>query len=171
MRLLLLALVPLAVAAQPAAPPLRFDVGVGIGVAYEDGDGFLATTATASARRGWATAQLRGALAAPVFGSASRWEAAALAGPTWAGPVGRAFVGAGLGLAGGEAGSSSLCIGPGPACSPRDRGRLSPAVGLALAGEGAVRVRSGVWLTLRGDANVNGPRPTAAGTLGVRLGL
>ncbi len=165
--LVLLLLLPLAVWAQPAGSPVRFDVGAGVGVAREDGIGYLGPMATASARSGWATAQIRGQLAVPIWGTASRWEAAGLVGPTWAGRVGRGFVGVGVGVAGGNDGTTGLCI----ACASRPQRDLDPAVGLALAGEGAIRIFPDVWYTVRADANVNGPRALASGSLGVRLGL
>ena len=172
-HLLLLLACPLAVWSQPAHA--QFEVGFGVGLAAESGDALMATTVTASGRAGWATAQVRAQLAAPVYGSASVWEAAALVGPTWTGRAVRVFAGVGVGAAGGRRGPRSDCTGPNQdpeeCFPPLDLSRLTPAVGLALAAEGAVQVGPGAWLTLRGDANANGPRPLVIGTLGLRLGL
>ena len=171
MRLPLLLLVfPVAVWSQP----LHVDIGFGAGLAVEDGDALAATTLTASGRAGWATVQVRTQLVAPVYGSASLWEAAALVGPTWTRPTVRASVGVGVGVAGGQRGPRSQCIGSNqePECfPPQDLTRLTPAVGVALAAEGARRLGSGVWLGLRGDANLNGARPQAGATVGFRFDL
>ena len=171
--LLLLALAPLAAWAQPAPPQL--DVGFGVGLATEDGDGLMATTVTTSGRAGWATVQARVQLAAPVYGSASLWEAAALVGPTWTGRAVRVFAGVGVGAAGGRRGPRSQCLGPNQdpeeCFPPQDVSRLTPAVGLALAAEGAVLLGPGVWLALRGDVNRNGARPQTGATLGFRFEL
>ena len=152
------------------AQPVRPWATVGVGVQMESGaesDGFTGVLGAVGVHRQRLAAQVRGQRLGQTGGdSATRWEVAALAGPSWLGGSGRLTTGLGVSLTGGDTGEIEVCF----ADEPCTGGAVGTTLGLAASIEGTVFFDEQGGLSLRGDAALGGGRRLAGLTLGLRLG-